>query len=145
MAEKAGTQVQQLMAELLADPAGEAAQVVRTMLLGYTMKDWKQEEQVVRELQNEKEARVVLEQDVGALAVGNLNAHTRNLRLADELREAQSRHGKIGECILQARRAQAAHRPFDYERALNQISAVIGLRGGEEFLHDEQAAKATDD
>jgi hypothetical protein len=27
------------------------------------------------------------------------------------------------------------------QRGLNQISAVIGLRGGEEFLHDEQQAQ----
>ena len=95
----------------------------------------------MRELQRQKEARVVLEEDVGDLEVGRLNADTRNRKLGDELRDARMpRHDRA--CVLQARKALAEQKPFDYERALNQISAVIGLGGGEEFLHDEEAAEA---
>jgi len=72
----------------------------------------------------------VLEEDVGTLAVGRLNADTLNRRLADELREFRGRHDNIGDCVLQVRKALAEQKPFDYDRALNQISALVGLRGG---------------
>jgi hypothetical protein len=42
---------------------------------------------------------------------------------------ARMRHDKIEGYVLQARKALAEKNPFDYERALNQISQVIGLRG----------------
>jgi hypothetical protein len=54
------------------------------------------------------------------------------------LQQARARHGKIGQFVHQAQKALAQKKPFDYDRALNQISAVIGLRGGEEFYHDEK-------
>jgi hypothetical protein len=132
--EKARAQVEQLVADFLADPEGEAARMARTLLLGCMLKQQTQEEEkVLRELQEHKEARMLLQEDVGTLAVGRLNAHTRNRRLADQLRKARMWHHEIGSSLLQARKALAEKKPFDYERALNQISAVIGLRGGEEF------------
>jgi len=101
-----------------------------------------QEEEALRELQEERGTRVVLEEDVGTLAVGRLNADTLNRRLADQLREFRGRHDKIGGYVAQVRKALAEQKPFDYDRALNQISALVGLRGGEEFLHDELETEA---
>jgi len=141
--EKARDQVEQLLADFLANPGGEAAQMARTLLLGCMVKEQtQQEEEALRELQEERGTRVVLEEDVGTLAVGRLNADTLNLRLADELREARGRHDKIGGYVAQVRKALAEHKPFDYDRALNQISELVGLRGGEEFLHDELETEA---
>jgi hypothetical protein len=140
--EQARAQVAQLVADFLADPGGEAAQMARTLLLGCMVKEQTLEEEgALRELQEQKEARVALEEDVGTLAVGCSNADTRNRRLANELRHARMWHDKITGYALQARKALAEKKPFDYERALNQIAAVIGLRGGEEFLHDEEETK----
>ena len=141
--EKARAQVDQLMADFLADPGGEAAQMARTLLLGGMVKEQtREEESVLCELQEHKVARTVLEEDLGTLAVGRLNADTLNLRLADELREARGRHDKIGGYVAQVRKALAEQKSFDYDRALNQISALVGLRGGEEFLHDELQTEA---
>jgi len=141
--EKARTQVAQLVAAFLADPGGEAAQMARTLLLGCLLKEQNQEEETaLRELQEQKEARTALEEDVGTLAAGRLNDQRRNRRLAHELRHARMWHDTITGYTLQARKALAEKKPFDYERALNQISAVIGLRGGEEFLHDEEKPQA---
>jgi hypothetical protein len=143
--EKARAEVEELVADFLADPGGDAAQMARTLLLGCVVKQHTQEEEkALCELQEQKEARMVLQQDLGTLAVGRLNAHTRNRRLADELRNARMRHDKIGGYVLQARKALAEKKPFDYERALNQISQVIGLRGGEEFLVRSQVEGTPD-
>ena len=54
------------------------------------------------------------------------------------------RQNEIGTYVSQARRSLAEKKPFDYERALNQISAVIGLRGGEEFLVRSQVEGTSD-
>jgi len=141
--EKARDQVEDLLADLLANPRGEAAQIARTLLLGCMVKEQtQQEEEALRELQEERGTRVVLEEDVGTLAVERLNADTLNRRLADELREFRGRHDQIGGCVLQARKALAEQKPFDYDRALNQISALVGLRGPEEFRHDELETEA---
>ena len=143
--EKARAQVDQLMADFLADPGGEAAQMARTLLLGGMVKEQtREEESVLCELQEHKVARTVLEEDLGTLAVGRLNDHTRNRRLADELLNARMRQNEIGTYVSQARRSLAEKKPFDYERALNQISAVIGLRGGEEFLVRSQVEGTSD-
>ena len=141
--EKARDQVEQLLADFLANPGGEAAQMARALLLGCMVKEQtQQEEAALRELHEERGTRVVLEEDVGTLAVGRLNADTLNRRLADELREARGRHDNIGVCVLQARKALAEQKPFDYDRALNQISELVGLRGPEEFRHDELETEA---
>ena len=140
--EKARDQVEQLFADLLANPGGEAAQMARTLLLGCMVKEQTQQEEALRQLQEERGTRVVLEEDVGTLAVGRLNADTLNLRLADELREARGRHDKIGGYVAHVRKALAEQKSFDYDRALNQISTLVGLRGGEEFLHDELQTEA---
>jgi hypothetical protein len=133
--EKARAQVDQLMADFLADPGGEAAQMARTLLLGGMVKEQtREEESVLCELQEHKVARTVLEEDLGTLAVGRLNDHTRNRRLVGEPRHARRQNDEVAACLLQVRKALAEKKPFDYDRALNQIAAVIGLRGGEEFL-----------
>jgi hypothetical protein len=142
---KARAQAEQLVADLLADPGGEAAQMARALLLGCMVKEQtREEEKALRELQEQKKARMALEEDVSTLAVGRLNAHTRNRRLADALRNARMRHDQIGGYVLQARKALAEKKPFDYERALNQISAAIGLRGPEQFLVRSQVEGTPD-
>jgi len=97
LVEKARASVDELLAAFLADPGGEAAQMTRTLLLDCMVKEQtQQEEEALRELQGQKEARAVLEVDVGDLAVGRLNADTRNRRLGVELRDARMRRDKIG-------------------------------------------------
>jgi len=55
---------------------------------------------------------------------------------------------RSGAYVLQKRKA-TGEKPFDYDRALNQISAVIGIRPGEEFEYedpnDQQEAKQRED
>ena len=143
--EKARAQVDQLMADFLADPGGEAAQMARTLLLrGMVKEQTQEEEKVLSELQEHKVARTVLEEDLGTLAVGRLNDHTRNRRLVGELRHARRQNDEVAACLLEVRKALAEKKPFDYERTLNQISAVIGLRGGEEFLVRSQVEGTPD-
>ena len=87
-------------------------------------------------IKEHKEARTALQGAAEALSVRRLNADTRHRSLADGLRQARTQPDDIGSYV-RGRKAQAGTKPFDYDRALNQISAVIGLRPGEEFQHDE--------
>ncbi len=120
--------VEQLVAAFLADPGGEAGQMARTMLLNYMVKEQtQQEEQTLRELQEHQGKRALLEEDVETLAVKRLNADARNQKLGEALRQARVQHGKIGQYVRQAQKALAENKPFDYDRALKQISAVIGV------------------
>ncbi len=124
----ARARAEQLLAAFLADPGGEAGQVARTMLLNYMVKEQtQQEEQALRELQEHRGKRALLEGDVGTLAVKRLNADARNQKLGEALRQARAQHGKIGQYVCAAQKALAEKKPFDYDRALKQISAVIGV------------------
>ena len=135
--------VEHLLAAFRADPGGEAGQMARIMLLNYMIQEQnKDEEQTLRELLERKVKQAILEEDVGTLALRRLNADTRSQKLGEALRQARAKHAKIDHYLDQAQKALAEKRPFDYERALNQISAVIGLRGPEEFLRDEAEGPA---
>ena len=93
----------ELVADLLADLGGEAAQMARSLLLGCMVKEQThEEERALRELQEQKEAGKLLEEAVGTLAVARLNALTRNCRLAGQVRDAQRRHDKMERYALQA-------------------------------------------
>jgi|SRR6516225_790311 len=63
-------------------------------------------------------------------------AHTKLAGL--QFRLLTSKIAGINKKAKQGSEANKGVKPFNYDRALNQISAVIGLRPGEEFLHDEQ-------
>jgi hypothetical protein len=135
LVENARARVEQLVADFLADPGGEAAEIARTLLFGCMMKEQTQEEEkALGELQEEKEVRTLLEADVATLAVGNLNAAARNRRLAHKLRRDRKRQEKAHSHLLEVRKVLAEKKPFDYERALKQISAVIGVGREEEFV-----------
>jgi len=131
--------VEALLAAIRADPGGEAGEMARTLLFNSMLKEQtQQEEQTLRRLQEHKHRGAVLAEDLETMAVERLNADARNQGLAEALRLAQLQRRTIGHCVAEAQQALAEKKPFDYGRALNQISAVIGLRGGEEFLvHSE--------
>ncbi len=62
----ARARAEQLLAAFLVNPGGEAGQVARTMLLNYMVKEQtQQEEQALRELQEHKGRRALLEGHVG--------------------------------------------------------------------------------
>jgi len=131
--------VEALLAAFVADPGGEAGEMARTLLFNSMLKEQtQQEEQTLRRLQEHKHRGTVLAEDLETMAVERLNADARSQGLAEALRLAQVQRRTIGHCVAEAQQALTEKKPFDYDRALNQISAVIGLRGGEEFLvHSE--------
>ena len=63
-----------------------------------------------------------------------IEAKTEKLRL--ENRALKHKLVLVKKETLQARKAKG--KPFNYDRALNQISAVIGLRGEEMFRHEKR-------
>jgi hypothetical protein len=63
-------------------------------------------------------------------------ARAAKLRLENQALE--NKIALVREETLQAHEAKKLGKPFNYERALNQISAVIGLRGPEMFRHEKR-------
>ncbi len=84
-------------------------------------------EKRLRELQEHKGKRALLEGDVATLAVKRLNADARNQKFGEALRQARVQHGKIRQYVRAAQKALAEKKPFDYDRVLKQISAVISV------------------
>jgi hypothetical protein len=64
------------------------------------------------------------------------DARTAKLRL--EKQQLEQKIDLVREQARQACEAKKMGQPFNYERALNQISAVIGLRGPEMFRHEQR-------
>jgi hypothetical protein len=78
-----------------------------------------------------------------AVKTAQLEAHTMHLATQTEKVRLQNRMLKhdlmqIRKELRQAEEARSGGRAFDYERTLNQISAVIGLRGPEKFRYEKQ-------
>jgi hypothetical protein len=139
----ARTAVRELFESAIGDPSSDAYRMLEIMCLN----EFVEAEVKTREMDaleifrarnqgRELEVKVARVQNQNKLA----EAQTEKLRLQNRLLE--DKIAQITEEALQASEAKKEGRPFDYERALNQISAVIGLSGGEEFLHDEQAPQA---
>ncbi len=141
----ARAKVERLLADFLSDPGGEAGEMARAMLFHFMMKEQtQQEEDTLRRLQHHKHRGTVLVEDLETMAVKRLNADTRNQQLVEAVRLAEAQHRSIGQCVAQAQQALAENRPFDYQRALEKISAVIGLSGEEEFVVSSQVEGTPD-
>ena len=63
-------------------------------------------------------------------------ARTEKLRL--EIQKLKTERAGVRKELREAKEAEKQGQPFNYERALNQISAVIGLRGPEEFRIEKE-------
>ena len=121
-------QVEQLLEGFRADPGGKAGQMIRTLLFSCLVREQtRQEEQTLGELQEGERSRAALLEDVETLAVRRLNAEVRNQKLAQALRQARLQQGQVGRYVRGAQKALAGKKPFDYDRALKQISAMIGV------------------
>jgi hypothetical protein len=120
--------VEQLLEGFRADPGGKAGQMIRTLLFSCLVREQtRQEEQTLGELQEGERSRAALLEDVETLAVRRLNAEVRNQKLAQDLRQARLQQGQVGRYVRGAQKALADKKPFDYDRALKQISALIGV------------------
>jgi hypothetical protein len=120
--------VEQLLAAFLADPRGDAGQMTRTLLFNTMVKErTQQEQQTLCELMEHERRTAVLEEDVGSIAVDRLNADTRNTELVQALHRARAQGRKIRQHVGEQQKALAEEKPFNYDRALKQISAVIGV------------------
>jgi hypothetical protein len=78
-----------------------------------------------------------------ALKAGHLERQSKldeakadKLRL--EIQKFQAELAEVRKKVREATEARKQRKRFDYERTLNQISAVVGLRGPEEFRIEEE-------
>ncbi len=140
--EGARTAVRDLFAKAIADPSSDAYRMLEIMCLNELVEaEVKTREMDALEVFRARNQGRELEMKAGRLQSQNALAQVQTEKLRLQIRMLEDQIAQIREKARQASEAQKASRPFDYQRALNQISAVIGLRGGEEFLHDEPPAE----
>jgi hypothetical protein len=137
--QEARSAVRELLQKALADPSSDAYRILEIMCLNELIEGQlkKREYDLMEVFRARNQAK---ELEVKAARVESLNklaeAQIARLRLLN--RALKDTLAQIAQKAREASEATKEGRPFDYERALNQISAVIGLRGGEEFEHDEE-------
>jgi hypothetical protein len=140
--QEARSAVRELLQKARADPSSDAYRILEIMCLNELIEAQlkRREYDLMEVFRARNQAK---ELDVKAARVESQNklveAQIERLRLMN--RALEDMLAQITQKAREASEATKEGRPFDYERALNQISAVIGLRGGEEFLHDEQQAQ----
>ena len=140
----ARTAVRELFEKASADPASDAYRMLEIMCLNEMVEaELKTREMDALEVFRARNQGRELEMKAARLHSQNTLAEAQTEKLRLQIRMLEEQMAQIREKALQASEAKKAGRPFDYERALHQISAVIGLRGGEEFLHDEAEPRAT--
>ena len=137
--EGARTAMRALFENALADPSSGACRLLEIMCVSELVEvQLKTREMDAADIFRARNQGKELEMKAARLQSQNQLAEAQTEMLRLQIRALEGKMAQITEKALQANEAKKAGRPFDYERALNQISAVIGLRGGEEFLHDEQ-------
>jgi hypothetical protein len=135
--------VRDLFEKAIADPSSDAYRMLEIMCLNELVEaELKTREMDALEVFRARNQGKEVEMKAGRIQIQNKVAEAQTEKLRLQIRMLEETIAQIREKAIQACQAKKDARPFDYERALNQISAVIGLRGGEEFLHDEQEPQA---
>lgn len=142
--QKARAAVRDLFQKAIADPSSDAYRLLEILCLNELVEaELKTREMDVLEVFRARNQGRDLEMKAARLHRQNQLTEVQTEKLRLQIRGLEDKIAQIRQEALQASEAKKAARPFDYERALNQISAVIGLRGEEEFVHDEQEPQAT--
>ena len=122
-----------------ADPASGAYRFLEILCLRELIEaDLKTREMDVLEVFRAHSQGRALAMKAARLQSQNKVAEAQTELLRQRIRRHKGENAQVGQKAARPSEAKTAEKPFNYERALNQISAVIGLRGGEEFEHDEQ-------
>ena len=135
--------LREFLEKAIADPNSDAYTILEIICLNHLIEArLKTREMDVMEV---LQARNQGKQLAGKAA--QAEAQTKKLAIETDKARLQSRLLKhdlaqIRKEVRQAQEAKDGGRPFDYERTLNQISAVVGLRGPEEFRYEKQAPQA---
>jgi len=137
--------MRQVFEEALADPSSDVYRFLELMCLNELVEaELKTREMNVLEVLRAFNQARTLELKVARVQSQNTVAETQTKLAGLQFRLLTSKIAGINKReIAQGSEPNKGVKPFNYERALNQISAVIGLRPGEEFLHDEQKPEAT--
>jgi hypothetical protein len=136
--------LRELLQKALADPSSDAYTMLEIICMNHLIEaELKTREMDVMEVLRARSHGKQL-----AVKTAQLEAHTKHLATQTEKVGLQNRMLKhdlmqIRKELQQAEEARSGGRAFDYERTLNQISAVIGLRGPEKFRYEKQAPQAS--
>jgi predicted MarR family transcription regulator len=136
--------LRELLEKALADPSSDAYTMLEIICMNHLIEaELKTREMDVMEVLRARSHGKQL-----AVKTAQLEAHTKHLATQTEKARLQNRMLKhdlmqIRKELRQAEEARSGGRAFDYERTLNQISAVIGLRGPEKFRYEKQEPQAS--
>jgi hypothetical protein len=136
--------LRELLEKALEDPSSDAYTMLEIICLHHLI----EAELKTREMDVMEVLRARSQGKQLAVRAAQSEAHTKHLATQTEKVRLQNRMLKhdlrqIRKELRQAEEAKSGGRPFDYERTLNQISAVIGLRGPEKFRYEEQTPQAS--
>jgi len=139
----ARTALREAFEKAMADPSSDAYRMLEIMCLNELIEaEVKTREMDALEVFRARNQGKELEAKIARVQSQNMVAEAQTEKLRLQIRALEDTMARIREKALQASEAKKQGRPFDYDRALKQISAVIGVGRGEEFLHDEQEAEA---
>ena len=133
----------ELLAKAIADPKSDAYTMLEIICLNHLIESKlkTREMDVMELLQARSQGKQLTFKAAHAEAQTNkLTVETDQVRLENDV--LKHNLSQIRKELRQAQTAKSEGRPFDYERTLNQISAVVGLRGPEEFRYEKQAPQA---
>ena len=119
--------VKELLAELQADPTGDAARIVKTLVLTQMANDaTRAQEADLLLLQQERARHTVLKQEAERVAT----THTRqNRKLKAELAKKTRTETQVREYLASAATAAKLGSPLDTDLIIEKISAAIGIGG----------------
>jgi hypothetical protein len=123
----------------IADPTSDAYRMIEIMCVNELIEaELKTREYDALEVFRARNQAKELEVKTAHLESQNGLAYAQTEKLHLQIQELKDRIAEIKEKVRQAKEARSGGRQFDYDRALEQISTLVGLRGPEEFLDEEQ-------
>jgi hypothetical protein len=130
--------VRDLFEKAIADPSSDAYRMIEIMCLNELVEaELKTREMDAVEIFKARNHGKEVEMKAERLQAQNKLAEAQTEKLQLQIRVLEDQIAQITQKALEASQAKKEGRQFDYDRALNQISALVGLRGPEEFRHDE--------
>jgi len=139
----ARVKMRDVLEKAIADPNSDAYTMLEIICLNHLI----EAELKTREMDVTEVLRARNQGKQMAVKAAESEAHAKNLEIQTEKASLQNRMlehdlAQIRKELQQAGKAQKGSRTFDYERTLNQISAVVGLRGPEKFRYEKQPPQA---
>jgi hypothetical protein len=131
--------VRKLLEEVKADPSSDAYAILEPLCVNEFMNvKLKTSEMDALDIYRAHNQGKELALKAGHLERQNKLDEAKTDKLRLEIQKFQAEIAEVRRKVREATEAKKQRKHFDYERTLNQISAVVGLRGPEEFRIEKE-------